>query len=587
MGALGLSLLSSSCSVVVNDFPEQCQTNRDCEELAAKQPLNPDGTRVSGLICTEEHVCELKGCRSNAECQDANEGEPYLCRKSDRTCQPMILKSPDDPETNICDVLADPDDFRNESTIWIGADVIFAPGSWQGLELVRQDFNKPTPTLPPATATGRDNRPLGFVYCEADPEITPGAEASPGHLVDTLELPIVITSLDTSSEIALLQDYSLKADPPVFQVSTSAGGERLKTIDNQDMLVDLVLINENYPKETRELLENYYLDHLRTTGHLGADETPRVAVIHSSTATYSSLSVSMLTELRASSAIGNRDDVRDFGYGDTDNPSGSPAEYPGVVRDVLEFKPHLIVILGDEEIGPSEETMSDGIDVPIEAGWGDAAGDQPRPLWLGILGTVGQIPKDMRTLDTAAQLEWGSRTLFIQQHYDFEGDFFTDYYTQLEQLLNGNDPNDVLGTEKSSPYNEFLREGAYLTAYSIALVAANGLPMTGPNVAAAARGFGRDKTTHFPIGPNDIFRALQHIRDTGESFILDQFQGWTHFDENGFAQYPFADDVACLTAEEDPDTMMTAVGALQPTGGIFDHDGVLTGVVLPDGCVTP
>ena len=114
----GLVLLSlPSCSVIVNDFKEQCQTTQDCIDLIAKQPLGPDGKPVSGLVCSDRHVCEPgKGCHSNVECQDAHDGQPYICRASDRTCQSLVLKSPDDPNTTICDVLADPA-FREPAAI--------------------------------------------------------------------------------------------------------------------------------------------------------------------------------------------------------------------------------------------------------------------------------------------------------------------------------------------------------------------------------------------------------------------------------------------------------------------------------------
>src|SRR5438067_1740860 len=127
-GAIGLFFMAqSSCSVIVNDFPHQCASTQDCVDLAAKQPLGPNGEKVSGFICSDKHVCIQSGCRSNKECQDSHNGDPYLCRPSDHTCQSLILANSDDPTAdNICDILADPDDIANENTIWIGASVIFA-----------------------------------------------------------------------------------------------------------------------------------------------------------------------------------------------------------------------------------------------------------------------------------------------------------------------------------------------------------------------------------------------------------------------------------------------------------------------------
>jgi hypothetical protein len=614
-----LVMAESSCSVVVNDFKTQCETTQDCIDLAKNQPLGADGKpSVVGLICSAQHVC-VRGdidsacrnndecrdahngepyvcresdntcqpvdsaCSSNLECQDAHDGQPYLCRASDHTCQSLILPGETADDPNICEILADPDDIANENTIWIGASVFVAPASNQGLELVRQDFNKLANGLPPATAASKARRPLAFVYCEADPTLEEGAE----HLVNTLELPAIITSLDTTSEITVLNKYSLAAENPVFQLSTSAGGALLKTVDNQGMLLDLVLINENYDIEATELVDKYYVPLLRAEGGpLAADEAPRVAILHSGTPTYTSLAGKMQTEL---SAVLPEDNLESFGYGNADEPAGTPAQHANVVSQILKFKPHVIIVMGDDEIGPAfddagEQTAA-GIDVPIEKGWEAAAGEQPKPQWLSILGSVGQLPKDMGTLDSAEQIDWASRSLFIQQHYDFNGEAFTSYFTQLEDLV-GDDPNGVLDVEKSSPYNEFLREGGYLTAYSIALLAAQGKPVTGVNLAAAARSFGKidEDTPDYAIGKDNIFPALQSLAARKAPFNLENFQGWIGFDENGFAKYTFADDVACLTAGADPESGDPVVDTLQPTGGIFETSGTLTNEVKLSGC---
>lgn len=579
-GAFGVLMAQSSCSVIVNDFPAQCETDQDCLDIAAKVPLGDDGKPVvdtAGLVCNQERkVCEKTGCDTNVQCRDAL-GQDAICRHSDRTCQKLVLPGAEPDSDVVCDILVDSklDDEEYNNVLWLGASVIYAPGTWQGLELVRRDFALGS-GLPPASAGGQ-RRPLGFVYCEADPTLEEGME----HLVNTLELPVVITSVDTTSEITLLENYSKPND--VFQLSTTAGGPQFKNVPNDGLIVDLVLINEHYDIEAAQLVDTYYTPLLREDGGpLAADELPRIAVVHSSTPTYENLSRKMQAELEK---VTSEDHVRLIGYGSEDEPSGNPAAYAGVVSDVLEFKPHVIIIMGDDEIGPAVddagEVTSAGIDVPIEERWAAEVPDQPPPQWLGILGTVGQLPKDMATLEPGPRFDWASRSLFIQQHYDFEGDLFTEYFRQLEMLVGPDDPAGVLDVEKTSPYNEFMREGAYLTAYAVALLAAQGKEVTGPNVAAAAKSFGKDSSASFTVGPDDIFNALESIASSKKPFFLENFQGWVGFDDNGFAQYEFADDVACLTAKDGE------LDALQPTGGIFDTSGGLTGTVSLNGCAAP
>lgn len=582
-----VAMTQSSCSVVVNDFKEQCNTTQDCIDLANRQPKLADGTpSVKGLVCSDKHVCEPEsGCHTNTECQDAHGGEPYICRSRDRTCQALRLTVQDneDKTVTLCDVLADTADFRNENTIYVGASVLFKDDSNQGLEIVRRDF-KLASGLPPATATSKERRPLAFVYCEAaddeDKGLTEVLHKGADHLINDLDLPVVITSLGTSDEIDVLQNYSLAHDPPVFQLSTSAGGALLKTKDNQGQLVDLVLINENYAQETVELVANYYTPLLQQKGGpLATGDKPRVAVIHSGTPTAANTGNKIVTELESSGTV-DPGDALELGYGTADDPAGNPAVYASIVSQVIKFKPHAIIILGDEEIA--------GIDGAIEERWASEITNQPAPQWLGILGSVGQLSEDIKATPLPARLDWGSRALFIQQHYDFNSSDFKKYINQLKQVVGQEDPDGIVSLEYTSPFNEFLREGGYLTAYSIALLAAQGEPVTGPNVAQAARSFGDANSASFTVGPDDVFPALQSLASTKMPFLLNNFQGWVGFDENGFARYNFADDVACLTpATSEDDPPEATVGALQATGGIFETSGKLTGTVSLTGCVSP
>jgi hypothetical protein len=565
-----LSLANQSCSVIEHKFDVQCNTTQDCVDLANRQPRLPDGgPSVSGLVCSDQHVCVPEsGCNTNVDCQISNGGvgSAYICRHSDRTCQSLTLPSPDGGE-DICKVLADPADYSNEDTIWLGAAVLYKDDSYQGLEMVRQDFNNLAQGLPPASAGSTARRPLAFVYCDGET-----IDVSGSHLVNDLQLPVIITSLDTTTEISLLTNYSIANGNQVFQLSTSAGGELLKTIDNKGQLVDLVLINENYDKETTAIVENYYVSALRAASTLGPTDLPRVAVLHSSTPTYANTSGEIETALNAAMTASM---VQDFAYGDSSNPTGTPAEYLTVIANVLAFKPNVIIVLGDNEIA--------SVDLPIEAQWAGAAGGQPPPQWLALLGAVGELPIDMATLDPASQVNWASRSLFVQQHYDFGGKLFTDYLAQFEQLFPG-DPDGLYEAEQSSPYNEFLREGGYLTAYSIALLAGQNKPFTGANIAAVARTFGIQNSTSVTVGPTDIFPGLQAVA-TGKPVNLVNFQGWTGFDSNGFAQYPVSDDVDCLAPAAAPVADGgSALGALTPTGAEFTSTGMFLNTISLANC---
>jgi len=299
-------------------------------------------------------------------------------------------------------------------------------------------------------------------------------------------------------------------------------------------LADLVLINENYDKETVELVGNYYAPLLQKKGGpLASGGKPRVAVIHSGAPTTSNTGNKIVTELESSGTT-DPNGALELGYGNSDDPAGDPSTYANIVSQVIKFKPHVIIILGDEEIK--------GIDGAIEQRWAAEITNQPAPQWLGILGSVGQLAADIQAADLPGRLDWGSRTLLIQQHYDFNSTAFKRYINQLKQVVGPVDKDGIVDLEYTSPFNEFLREGGYLTAYSIALVAAQGKPLTGPNVAAAARSFGDNYVSNgeFTVGQDDISPALQSIAMTKEPFQLDNFQGWIGFDEHGFERSPNA-----------------------------------------------
>jgi hypothetical protein len=564
----GLVFATPSCTLIENHFRGQCETTQDCVDLANRQPRLPDGgPSVSGLVCTDQHVCEPEsGCHSNLECQVAHggAGSPYICRHSDRSCQSLVLESPDGGD-NVCEVLADPGDYQNENTIWLGAAVFFKQGSYQGLEMARQDFNQLASGLPPATAGGMARRPLAFVYCDGETIDVSGA-----HLVNDLDLPVVITSIDTTSEIELLTKYSMANGKHVFQLSTTAAGQLIKTVDGQGHLIDMALIDENYDKESMGVVKNYYVPALRSAGTLSATELPRVAVVHSSTPTYANTSAKVVTAIQGANTASM---VQDFGYGESDNPTGTPAEYASVVSKVLAFKPHVIIMLGDNEIS--------SVDVPIEMGWAAAAAGQPAPQWLGLLGAVAELPIDIASESSSAALEWAGRSLFIQQHFDFKGKLFTDYFAQLKQLFPG-DPEGIYEAEQTDPYNEFLREATYLTSYSIALLAGQGKPVNGTNVAEAARTFGAKNQTTITIGKDNIFPGLQAAA-TGNPFNLLTFQGWTGFDANGFATYALTDDVYCLSSATGDDGG-TTLGGLQPTGAEYDNMATFLNSVSLTGC---
>src|ERR1700733_3885907 len=126
-----------SCSLALDHSSSQCDTTADCIGR---------GAAFAGLICSDQHVCVTQGgCNTNAECQAANGGQPFIGRHVDRTC--VSLTSP-----QCKTLLAEASDIGNEQTIWYGllSDTVASPSFSAGAEVARQEFVKIGNGIPPA-----------------------------------------------------------------------------------------------------------------------------------------------------------------------------------------------------------------------------------------------------------------------------------------------------------------------------------------------------------------------------------------------------------------------------------------------------
>ncbi|MFI5298227.1 MAG: protein kinase [Polyangiales bacterium] len=177
------------------------------------------------------------GCASNAECVTKNGGRPYLCRATDHAC--VALESED------CQVHAEPDDLKNDATLWVGAMYPTSDaGAWtihdlHALELARRDFARISNGLPRGDPA-KGNRPLALITCNDQDQPKRAAK----HLVEDLRVPVILgfggsqelvelaTSLFIPNDVLAIS--TINTSPVLASIAQPAGRPRLvyRTVNN-------------------------------------------------------------------------------------------------------------------------------------------------------------------------------------------------------------------------------------------------------------------------------------------------------------------------------------------------------------------
>jgi ABC-type branched-subunit amino acid transport system substrate-binding protein len=373
-----------ACSLLLDADANQCNTTADC------MARFPHQHGCGGLVCGPDHICAENAmfcCETNADCIDAFNGRPYICRQADRRCLP--LTSIDCPR-----VLTDPDghELRDDSTVLLGAtcgltgpDASVGVNACNGIEMAVREI-RAQGGLPALTAGGR-KRPLAVVVCDDTRDPAHGSSVNAlKHLTADVHVPIVLGTSSSDLDLTAIADFAVQTgtlfighSARSFKIdSAGVGGE--ERLYYRTSASDL----QHIPTLVRAIPDYFEPTLRRAGGPLQGGQPLKVMVLLRRDDTNMTAADLIFATIRINGTLPsttNDDNVRFFAYGANAEAGSDGIEAAGVVQVVTAYKPHVLVLQGSDEVYTSL--------IPrIEQAWTETA---YRPQML-IGGGNGQTP---------------------------------------------------------------------------------------------------------------------------------------------------------------------------------------------------
>lgn len=453
--ALGLSLGGSSCSLIVDREADQCETTADCAAFP--------GTTCADGVCTGT----IAECLTNQQCVD-NKGPFHICRKSDRTCVPLL--SP------LCATVEG--DYIDDNAFYFGSvaplvgDEATGKSIENAIKLAIGQFEQAANGLPPRPgATGR--RPMVLISCNDSTESVTGIEAAK-HLVETVQVPAIIGAAYSGITIDMVTEVTIPNN--VLTISPSATSVLITSLEDNN-LVWRTAPSDIFQSSALALYLPTVEAQVRDELMLMAADKIKVSIIHKGDA-YGNGLANALVEKTTFNGANPTDPANDgfyerFNYGDPDNQVENPTKYVDAANVAIMQESHIIALLG------TGEAVADVL-VKIEAGWNAALPYRPRYLFgdgtvLDALWETVGLDDDLRQRITGSVP--GTNNVVFS---NFRGEYGSQF------------PDDV-----GSP-DIFGAAGAYDATYLLAYSSAAAISDTGPNLAEALKRL---------IGPGEVIQA--------------------------------------------------------------------------------
>ena len=308
-------------------------------------------------------------CTTNKECIDAHGGTPYLCRKTDGRCVAPTLYG--------CEPHAEAGDFANDDAIWFGVllptkDDVLGLQALRAVELGRRDFAQMTGGIP--SNDPAKPRPLAFVACDDSAD----ASAKAVYLAEDLRVPGVIgfaksrEVIDLATRVFIphkvVSVVGIGASSLITSIAHPPGSPRLvwrTTTSSVTMAPAVAAIVRDIDEPASRCAA------------WPRGEQVRVALLRRGTAAglgFASVLVPIL-RFNGRPAIDNDTDFAEISFGDPSGAEGH-AEYARAVKDLLGFRPDIVVLQGGSEVGPE-------ILEPVEREW---PARTPRPFYIASSG---------------------------------------------------------------------------------------------------------------------------------------------------------------------------------------------------------
>jgi branched-chain amino acid transport system substrate-binding protein len=465
--------LLPACSVIVDSNSDQCESSTDC-------------SAYPGTSC-QDGVCLAGGapCETNQQCIDDAGGQPAICRQSDRRCATLLT-------ADCASVVPSPEVLSDDGTIlfaYMGP--LVAPADEgeddfsslgipikQGVELAFSEILTEKNGLPSPTA-GAPPRPLALLACHdlADPIGT--AE----HLTGTVQVPAIFGPAFSGVTADVAQQVAIPAG--VMVMSASATSPSLTAIEDDGLLWRTVPSDSIQAVPLANLVE-YVEARIRARQELNPTDQIRLAITVKGDAYGKGLAnaVTKLLQFNGKDATANGVNFLQLDFADPS--TGASVDFPGIVADIVDFAPDIVIPLGTNE---SVKSIVGG----IEAAWPTTGGAPPLPSYVCPDG--GRLDEMKELVDADNSLR-GRVVGSVPGHKTAD---YNAFALRFRAAFNNEDP----GTYAENAY-----DAGYLLSY--AAVSLGSQAINGRNLAEAmAKMVGG---TAIEPGPDGISPAFQALR---------------------------------------------------------------------------
>lgn len=472
LAALGVLCSWLGCTPILPVPEPRCNSNQDCAasrrcvDGVCKDGCTSDQQCMDELgtpnaICRRTDLQCVPGCQSNQQC--VNElGTPYaICRKTDLQCVSLLSQ-------DCTTVLGDPEDVADDNALIFGT-LLPVVGTSQSsglptqhaVELARRDFKKTLSGLPPAK-TGGPRRPLVFVACNDSED----ARRAARHLVDDVGVPAIIGPRFSGRTKDVALDVTVPGN--VLLISPAATSPSLSELQDDG------LVWRTAPPDTLQAvaMKDQVMaleQQIRQKLGMAAGDKVKLAISHKGDSYGVGLADALQDTLMLNGALvtdqANRDYFLTSNYGDPSTSAHPEDGYAASVTQVLGKEPHIIILVGLEEV-------VDSVFANIEVQWPTALAYKPEYL----LSDGCRKPQLLTQIANKDELRKRVRaTVPGTDNANFQK--FVNAYRGESTLTSGTDP-EVIGV--AGAY-----DSVYLLAYAVVTLGSQ--PITGSNLAQGLR----------------------------------------------------------------------------------------------------
>jgi hypothetical protein len=497
------------CSILYDLSPDQCGATSECTTRFGKGFVCDDGLCKGSSQPDPSASPDVEGgtgpasgeCQTHKDCLDEfGDIDPHVCVSGE--C--VLLKSEECPLVLPLRSEAWLDSLKTSNAIILGAyspipDSSRLSNYSRFIDLAISEVTEEIGGLP---GPGGSRRQVVVLVCEGE---TPSPEqllASASHLVDELQVPGIVSTLQSADLQYVFEERGLSGD--TFFMSALDADDALLNLQDNGLIWTMLTSPDQVAVTFAPLMERVLSYLSRAEGPL-ANEVARVALV-APTGEPRLLGdmgevISDSIEFNGKAALDNYpDNFRVFDINTVYGDSEAAADQSALVSDLLDYRPHIILAMAANE-------FLSGVVPGLESSWADAAMDQPRPFYILSpyhLGNV-ELPAALDADDTVHE-----RLVGVGYAAAEDPTVYRDYLIRLEQAypeIRGD--TDYMGLEN-------FYDAPYYLLYALA-AAGNPPRMTG---SLLAQGMTRlIAGPVYEIGRNDMVEAIGLLQANARNSI--------------------------------------------------------------------